>query len=339
MSDVFISYAREDRSLAEALAKDLQGKGFSVWWDAELVASDNFQDVILAALSRAKAAIVIWTKNAVTSNFVRDEARYALFHKKLVATKVADLDVIDIPFGFQSQHTEDIQSRDNITRAIEKLGVQATAKPGSTAESWEQVRSARNAETLLAWIGGNPSHPSHTEAIALMGELLKEPNAPKRIASSSEPIIRRSRLEAFFRGLTFQLPRFQLSVEGRWSAIGLTLTLWAVFISAIYIWVMAVRGEYVLYSPDWMLKAMMLHALLSFILSYIAVTKWAEQRNFIAVSITSPIFIVSCVGVIIFSRAIIAHLVWNDVSLTESSAVLGLLVACLLLWWKVTRLR
>ena len=110
--------------MAEALAADLEQRGFGVWWDAELVESDNFQDAILAALSRAKAAIVIWTKNSVTSNFVRDEARYALFHNKLIATKAGELDVIEIPFGFQSQHTEDVLNRDNILRALKKLGVQ-----------------------------------------------------------------------------------------------------------------------------------------------------------------------------------------------------------------------
>jgi TIR domain len=57
MSNVFISYARQDRSLAEGLARDLEGRGYRVWWDAELVGSDDFQDVILVALTKARAAI------------------------------------------------------------------------------------------------------------------------------------------------------------------------------------------------------------------------------------------------------------------------------------------
>ena len=87
MTDVFISYAREDRSIAQALARDLEGRGYRVWWDAELVGSDDFQEVILAALAKARAAVVIWSKASVKSNFVRDEARYALHYKKLVAVK------------------------------------------------------------------------------------------------------------------------------------------------------------------------------------------------------------------------------------------------------------
>ena len=65
VSDIFISYAREDRALAQALANDLQARGYSVWWDIELVGADDFQDVILAALAKARAAIVIWTKASV----------------------------------------------------------------------------------------------------------------------------------------------------------------------------------------------------------------------------------------------------------------------------------
>jgi hypothetical protein len=33
MSDIFISYAREDRPRAEAIAKALEEHGWSVWWD------------------------------------------------------------------------------------------------------------------------------------------------------------------------------------------------------------------------------------------------------------------------------------------------------------------
>src|SRR5262245_47098926 len=127
MADIFISYAREDRNLAMALAKDLEERGVSVWWDAELVGSDDFQEVILTALANAKAAIVMWTKASVKSRYVIDEARYALHHQKLVATKSSDLAILDIPFGFQSQHADDVSNLDNILKAASRLGVRAHA--------------------------------------------------------------------------------------------------------------------------------------------------------------------------------------------------------------------
>jgi TIR domain len=59
VADIFISYARPDRAIAEALATNLMARGYSVWWDAELLGSDDFYEVILEALRNAKAAIVI----------------------------------------------------------------------------------------------------------------------------------------------------------------------------------------------------------------------------------------------------------------------------------------
>jgi len=133
MTDIFISYAREDSALGHDLADDLKKRGFLVWWDRELLSSDNFYEAILSALTAAKAVIVIWTKHSVRSLFVRDEARYALVHKKLVAIKSSELDHFDIPFGFQSQHTDNISERDRIIAAVMKLG--AKPAPGLLAPS------------------------------------------------------------------------------------------------------------------------------------------------------------------------------------------------------------
>jgi hypothetical protein len=95
VSEIFISYARPDQVLAQSLADDLKGRGFKVWWDTELFGSDDFYEVIYTALSNAKAAIVIWSKESCRSKFVRDEARFALQREKLIATKASDFNVDD----------------------------------------------------------------------------------------------------------------------------------------------------------------------------------------------------------------------------------------------------
>jgi len=46
MADVFISYSKADRAVAEALAADLKARSFDVWWDFELYAGDDFHDMI-----------------------------------------------------------------------------------------------------------------------------------------------------------------------------------------------------------------------------------------------------------------------------------------------------
>ena len=114
MADVFISYSRADRALAELLARDLISRGYSVWWDAELVGADDFYEVIQDALQRAKAAIVIWSQASTKSRFVRDEARFAMHLNKLISLRAPNLDIYNIPFGFQGQHTDDVNNREQI---------------------------------------------------------------------------------------------------------------------------------------------------------------------------------------------------------------------------------
>jgi hypothetical protein len=45
MADIFISYSKESRSETERLARELQAKGFTVWWDTRLVAGESFRDL------------------------------------------------------------------------------------------------------------------------------------------------------------------------------------------------------------------------------------------------------------------------------------------------------
>ncbi len=120
----------------------MQSLGFQVWWDVELLASDDFTDAIQAAFSKARAVVVIWSETSVKSNFVRDEARFGLKHRKLVATKTSRLEADRIPFGFQGQHTEDIANRDKIVRAIEKLGATRQAAKLTLGEAKSEKQKA-----------------------------------------------------------------------------------------------------------------------------------------------------------------------------------------------------
>lgn len=106
MADVFISCAGEDRDRVRPLAEALMGRGLSVWWDRALVADDNDARVIEREFAAAKAVIVVWTRSAVDSALVRDEAARARDQERL--TPVA-LDIgVQIPAGFGLIETEDL---------------------------------------------------------------------------------------------------------------------------------------------------------------------------------------------------------------------------------------
>jgi hypothetical protein len=84
MSDIFISYKREEQATARKVANALESEGWTVWWDPKLRAGEIFDDVIEKALNEAKCVIVLWSKLSVNPEYVKAEATYALEHKKLV---------------------------------------------------------------------------------------------------------------------------------------------------------------------------------------------------------------------------------------------------------------
>jgi pantoate kinase len=65
MSDIFISYAKEDRGKAKDIAEALKRQGLSVWWDRSIPPGKTFDTVIEEALDAANCVIVLWSKTSV----------------------------------------------------------------------------------------------------------------------------------------------------------------------------------------------------------------------------------------------------------------------------------
>jgi hypothetical protein len=107
MADVFISYKREDRPAAERLARALEQLGFDVWYDFELLSGDQYRHVIKAIIDQCKAAVVLWSRLSVESDFVLDEASYAKDLNKICPARIDD--VQPLPFGFGGVHTDDLR--------------------------------------------------------------------------------------------------------------------------------------------------------------------------------------------------------------------------------------
>ncbi|HXV00451.1 MAG TPA: TIR domain-containing protein [Caulobacteraceae bacterium] len=102
MSDIFISYARDDQSIAETYAKALGAHGLSVWWDAALRSGEAYDEVIEAALKRAKAVVVLWSSRSVASRWVRAEATLADRAKTLAPVMI---EPCDLPIMFELTQT------------------------------------------------------------------------------------------------------------------------------------------------------------------------------------------------------------------------------------------
>jgi TolB-like protein len=77
MTDIFISYARSTATQAKAVAEGLRSAGYDVWRDDQLPAHRAYAEVIEEQLRSARAVIVLWSEDAVRSQWVRAEADLA----------------------------------------------------------------------------------------------------------------------------------------------------------------------------------------------------------------------------------------------------------------------
>lgn len=104
-TDIFLSYARTDRSRARIFAECLAEDGFTVWWDASLHSGETFDEVIERNLREAKAVVVLWSKASVASRWVRAEATLADRRNKLAP---AIIEPCDRPIIFELTHAAEL---------------------------------------------------------------------------------------------------------------------------------------------------------------------------------------------------------------------------------------
>lgn len=107
MTDVFLSYKRDDEERVFRLVKALEKHGFSVWWDRGLPGGSNWREHIEVALAEAKVVVVAWSRASVgpDGGFVRDEATRALAEQRLIPVL---LDRVQPPLGFGELQAVDL---------------------------------------------------------------------------------------------------------------------------------------------------------------------------------------------------------------------------------------
>jgi len=84
MSDVFLSYKREDAARVRKLVTALREAGLDTWWDEDIPPSAPWEATIEKALADAKVVIVCWSPTSVASENVRAEARVAREDGRLI---------------------------------------------------------------------------------------------------------------------------------------------------------------------------------------------------------------------------------------------------------------
>ena len=106
MTDVFISYASQDRERIAPLVRVLEEQGWSVFWDRETPVGQSWPDYIEAILDDAKCIVVAWSEASKQSEWVREEANEGKQRKVLAPLLLED---VRLPFGFRNIQTADLK--------------------------------------------------------------------------------------------------------------------------------------------------------------------------------------------------------------------------------------
>lgn len=148
MSDIFLSYASSDHQKARVLADTFEGRGYSVFWDRNIPAGVDFSEFIGRALEEARAVVVLWSRESVNSEWVREEAAFALSRSVLIPVLI---ETAKLPLQFSriqaadltGWHGEDDHPElEHLLVAVEKQ-VGARERQGSVSAESPRPRSPR----------------------------------------------------------------------------------------------------------------------------------------------------------------------------------------------------
>jgi len=105
MTDVFLSYARPSANAAKRAAASLRAAGYSVWFDQDLPAHRAYSEVIEEELESANSVLVLWSSEAIGSQWVRSEANRARETGRLIQAR---LDDARLPMPFDQVQCADL---------------------------------------------------------------------------------------------------------------------------------------------------------------------------------------------------------------------------------------
>jgi hypothetical protein len=114
MSDIFIAYAKEDRSKVRKIADGLEAQGWSVFWDRVIPAGKIWRTIIETELSECHCVVVVWSKTSTNSHWVVEEAEIARQRGILIPVLIEE---VLPPLGFRILQAADLSHWDGSSTA------------------------------------------------------------------------------------------------------------------------------------------------------------------------------------------------------------------------------
>jgi hypothetical protein len=97
LSDIFISYASQDRERILPIVHALEKTGWSIFWDRTIPPGKTWRQLIGSEIQSARCVVVVWTAASIESRWVQEEAEIG--SRKGILIPVS-LDDVEPPFGF-----------------------------------------------------------------------------------------------------------------------------------------------------------------------------------------------------------------------------------------------
>jgi hypothetical protein len=97
MSDIFISYKKEDAGRVVRIVEALRAEGFSVWWDHGITPGSNWDRTIQEQLDKAKVVVAVWSVLSRDAPWVKEESGVGKNRGILVPIRIDD---VEPPLGF-----------------------------------------------------------------------------------------------------------------------------------------------------------------------------------------------------------------------------------------------
>ena len=147
MSDIYLSYAEEDRERVQLLAEALREHGWSVFWKREIPSGRTHDELSEDELKTARSVIIVWSKQAIKSELIKAEANTAL--QREVPIHLILFDKVSLPPEWGAIRAADLSGWDgtadspDLNKFMEDI----------SANTWSEVCTSRGER--IFWESGS----------------------------------------------------------------------------------------------------------------------------------------------------------------------------------------